>query len=74
MELRESIFERPSIFSNFSSGRKTDLPNVSSGDVVVLKSTGELLLVQEVHSEGIRMLNANDRSCVYGTKDYSEKT
>ena len=65
--------DRQSIFSNFSSGRKTDLPNVSSGDVVVQKSTGELLLVQDVHSEGIRMLNANDRSCVYGIKDYSER-
>lgn len=68
--------ERQSIFSNFFSGRKaakTDLPNVSSGDIVVQKSTGELLLVQEVHSEGVRMLSANDGSCVYGTKDYSER-
>lgn len=73
--IRTSVIppERPSIFSNFSSGRKTDLPNVSSGDVVVQKSTGELLLVQEVHSEGIRMLNANDGSCVYSIKDYSER-
>ena len=68
--------EKQSIFSNFFSGRKAakqDLPTVKRGDVVVEKSTGVLLLVQEVHSEGIRMINSYDGSCVYDTKGYDER-
>lgn len=68
--------EKQSIFSNFFSGRKAakqDLPNVKRGDVVIEKSTGVLLLVQEVHSEGIRMINSNDGSCVYDAKGYDER-
>ena len=67
---------RQSIFSNFFSGCKTDkkdLPNVSSGDIVVQKSTGELLLVQEVHSEGIRMFSPDYGSSVYSLQEYSEE-